>query len=294
MAVSIKREGVINPIEVDENFIIITGELRWRAAQMAGLTEVPVKILGNLSAKDRYIRQVNENLHQNTMSAYDTAVALDKILKTIPASAAVAKKGSGGFSHGKRGVKEMHDLLGISETSISEFLDLLTVEGELKEALKDPAFQRTKIATIKEAPKKYQKSLEKIVAVQKNIPRDTVRHIVKGLRRAEKYSEDGKAEQLLKESFEGLSVAEAAAKVSKIIPDEIVRTKEPADLVKLISERVLGVTELLDAHPLKSIDDFHQERIINELMMLGACLKRYFKGTGNNMDLTQEALFDDK
>ena len=49
MAVSIKNEGVINAIEIDEKFIIITGEQRWRAAKIAGLKEVPVKIIENIT-----------------------------------------------------------------------------------------------------------------------------------------------------------------------------------------------------------------------------------------------------
>src|SRR3989344_4249364 len=102
MAVSVKNEGLINPIEVDGKFVIITGERRWRAAKIAGLKTVPIGVLENISAKDRFIRQMQENLHQDTMSAWDTAEALDKIRKTILTPAAVVKKGSGGFRHGTR------------------------------------------------------------------------------------------------------------------------------------------------------------------------------------------------
>ena len=44
MAQSIVTQGVINPIEVDNDMVIITGERRWRAAKIAGLKVVPVKI----------------------------------------------------------------------------------------------------------------------------------------------------------------------------------------------------------------------------------------------------------
>jgi ParB family chromosome partitioning protein len=46
LAESIRRYGLINPITVrllpdGETYQIITGERRWRAAQRAGLTEIP-------------------------------------------------------------------------------------------------------------------------------------------------------------------------------------------------------------------------------------------------------------
>ncbi len=43
---SISRHGIVQPIVVrragDDRFEIIAGERRWRAAQMAGLVEIPV------------------------------------------------------------------------------------------------------------------------------------------------------------------------------------------------------------------------------------------------------------
>ena len=43
LAEGIKIHGVINPIEIDENNIILDGERRWRASKMAGLTKIPFK-----------------------------------------------------------------------------------------------------------------------------------------------------------------------------------------------------------------------------------------------------------
>lgn len=290
MAVSIQNEGLINPIEIDEDFVIVTGELRLKAAKIAGLTEVPVKVLENLSLQKRHIRQMQENLHHNSMSAYDTAVALNSVRISLPSTATDAKKESGGFRHGTPGIKELHDLFGMPETTISEFLSLLKAKGALKEALKDPSFQRTKVAAIKKAPKKYQKEFEQLIATQKSIPRDTVRHIVKALRRAEKYGEDANAEILLNENFEGLSVADAVAKINKIFPEKS-KNKKPTGVVELTSEKVIELIELLNKHPLGSLDDYHRPLMIEKLTTLGACLKKYFRGTGEDMEITQDNLF---
>ena len=56
------------------------------------------------------------------MSAWDTAVALDRIRKGLSSSAAKLdrdKKHSG--EHFQKGVVELHNLLGIPETTISQY-----------------------------------------------------------------------------------------------------------------------------------------------------------------------------
>jgi len=36
-AFTIESQGLINPIEIDENNMIVTGEIRWRASKLAGV-----------------------------------------------------------------------------------------------------------------------------------------------------------------------------------------------------------------------------------------------------------------
>jgi ParB/RepB/Spo0J family partition protein len=279
MSVSIKSEGVINPIEVDENFIIVTGERRWRSSKLAGLKEVPIKIIPGLSAHDRFIRQVQENIHQNTMAPLDTAEALDKIRKWLPTSTVEVARDE--FHKGARyqkGVTELHKLLGIPESTISESLDLLGEPEEMKKALRVPGFQMTKVKELKKAPKKYREKLRDLVSSQRSIPRDTVRHIATALNRAEKYDEKESAEQLLNENFEGLHSFEALTKINKIVKDEASRIKEPADAVRIISEKAIELMELLEEHPLESLDPVHRDLTIKDLNALGFYLGGYLQG----------------
>lgn len=88
LAGSIKTEGLINPIEVDENLVIITGECRYRACLLNELETVQVKINSTeMTPLERFRRQLIENLHQSgsrkgtPMSVVDTALALRKFLK---------------------------------------------------------------------------------------------------------------------------------------------------------------------------------------------------------------------
>lgn len=69
LARSIVNIGIINPIEVDENNVIITGHQRTRAAVLAGVALVPIKILTGLTTRQRTVRQVAENWTQRKGSA---------------------------------------------------------------------------------------------------------------------------------------------------------------------------------------------------------------------------------
>jgi len=290
LATSIKNKGVINDIEVDQDFIIVTGERRWRGAKIAGLKTVPVKVLNNISDDDRFIRQAIENIHQEKMAPLDTAMMLDKIRKKILTSVAEVKKGSGGYRHGQPGVRELHRLIGLPESTISEHLALLGETGEMREALKDPNFSRTKVPLIKEAPGKYRRKLRSLVAKQKSIPRETVKQLTKALRRAERYGEDYEASRLLRQSYEGLSSVDAFNRINKIIPDEESRIKEPADAMKGVSEKIIELMEILDKHPLVSFDDFHRPLIVGDLKRFGAYLQNYFQGNSKVLEgkLTEE------
>lgn len=277
MVTSIKNEGLINAIEVDKDYVIVTGERRWRASKKAGLKDVPVKVLEGLTPQARFIRQVQENIHQNTMSAWDTAEALEKVREEILRTAAGVKKNEhGGHRHGIEGVVELSDLFGIPRQTITEFLDLLKETGDMKKALQTPGFQRTKVSTInREAPKKYQEKLKKIVADQKSIPRDTVRHIAGALRRAERYGEEDKAEKLLSQNFEGMRTLEALSKINKIVPDEESRVKEPADALRMMSEKIIEFMELMDKYPLESFDNLHGPLLMNDLRRFGGFIAQY-------------------
>ncbi len=291
MAISIKNEGLINPIEIDKNFVIITGELRWKASKIAGLKEVPVKILENISLKERFIRQVQENTHQNTMAPLDTAEALDKVRKTFLSSAAKLKEGRGGFRYGEEGVEKLHNLFGIPKSTISQYLDLLGETGEMKKALQTPGFQRTKISEIKKAPEKYREKLKHVVVTQKTLTRDTVRHIATALRRADEYEEDEDANKLLDQNFEGLTAVEAIIKINKIVLDEGSRLKDPASALRAVSEKIGELMGLLNDHLLESFDDFHRSFLIRDLNALGFYLQSYLQGKDmKNLEVSKTKL----
>jgi len=78
LADSIANTGVIQPIAVrpagDDVYEIIAGERRWRAAQMAGLTEIPAVIR---DATDEQMLEISlvENIFREDLNAIDRALA---------------------------------------------------------------------------------------------------------------------------------------------------------------------------------------------------------------------------
>lgn len=75
LADSIKEQGIVQPLIVrpqGEGFEIIAGERRWRAAQMAGLAQVPVIVR---PADDRAVLEMAliENLQRENLNAIEEA-----------------------------------------------------------------------------------------------------------------------------------------------------------------------------------------------------------------------------
>ncbi len=83
LAASIKAQGVMQPILAralnDGNLEIIAGERRWRAAQMAGLTQVPVlvrKVADNAALAMALI----ENIQREDLSSLEEAYGIQRLI----------------------------------------------------------------------------------------------------------------------------------------------------------------------------------------------------------------------
>lgn len=80
---SIVKYGVISPITVrqaGDRYIIIAGERRWRAARMAGLSEIPVIII---SADDKKAAEIAlvENIQRSDLNPVEEAQAYAALIE---------------------------------------------------------------------------------------------------------------------------------------------------------------------------------------------------------------------
>ena len=83
LAEYIKRYGVIQPIVVTEKagyYAIIAGERRWRAAKIAGLTEIPALIRDDDARKNKEISLI-ENMQREDLNAYEKAVGVKSLME---------------------------------------------------------------------------------------------------------------------------------------------------------------------------------------------------------------------
>ena len=86
LADSIREHGVIQPIVVhelgtlDENYEIIAGERRWRAAKMAGLDEIPAVIMTGDELKIAEVALI-ENVQRKDLNPIEEAMAYKALIE---------------------------------------------------------------------------------------------------------------------------------------------------------------------------------------------------------------------
>ena len=121
LAESIKKQGLLQPLLVrelsDGRYEIIAGERRWRASQIAGLTEVPV-ILKQVDDETAMAMALVENLQREDLNAMDQARAMHRLTDEFA------------LTH-----QQVADLLSKSRTAVSNYLRLLALSTAVKKLL---------------------------------------------------------------------------------------------------------------------------------------------------------------
>jgi len=83
LAESIKAQGIMQPILVrrlgDQRYEIIAGERRWRAARMAGLSEVPV-LVREVADEAALAMSLIENIQREELNALEEATGIQRLI----------------------------------------------------------------------------------------------------------------------------------------------------------------------------------------------------------------------
>lgn len=119
LAQSIRDKGVLQPLLLrprGERFEIVAGERRWRAAQLAGLSEVPV-VIRDLSDRDALEIAIVENLQREDLGPLEEARAYQALLDQ---------------GHNQEGVARA---VGKGRSTVANALRLLTLPGAALQAL---------------------------------------------------------------------------------------------------------------------------------------------------------------
>ena len=83
LAESIRQNGVLQPIIVRrdrDRYVLVAGERRWRASQMAGMKTIPA-IVQELSQKDSAVMALIENLQRSDLNFFEEAAAIYSLMQ---------------------------------------------------------------------------------------------------------------------------------------------------------------------------------------------------------------------
>ena len=153
LADSISVHGVIQPLTVREMpngyFQIIAGERRWRAARLAGLSDVPVVVM---EADDRKAMELAliENLQRQDLNVVEEALGYQALIQEY------------GLTQ-----EEASERVGKSRSAVANTLRLLTLSEDVLEKLKSgqlTAGHARAILSLK-SEKKQQEAAQKIIAL---------------------------------------------------------------------------------------------------------------------------------
>lgn len=121
LAESITVQGIIQPIVVrkiaTEKHEIIAGERRWRAAQLAGLHEVPV-IVRDLDDRSVMAIALIENIQREDLNPLEESEALKRLQDEFE------------MTH-----QQIADAVGKSRTTVTNLLRLIDLQAEVKKML---------------------------------------------------------------------------------------------------------------------------------------------------------------
>jgi ParB family chromosome partitioning protein len=156
LAASIKELGVLQPVLVRQiggaaadDFELIAGERRWRAARRAGLQSIPVLIL--TSDETQSLEQaLVENLHRQDLNVLEEAAAYQQLIEEF------------GYTH-----EQVAKRVGKSRTAVTNILRLLQLPSGVQRLLSEgqisPGHARALLGT---PDRGYQEMLAKAVVAE--------------------------------------------------------------------------------------------------------------------------------
>jgi ParB family chromosome partitioning protein len=121
LAESIRQQGIIQPVlaekRADGSYLLIAGERRWRAAETAGLTEIPV-IVREFSPEQKMEIALVENVQREDLTPMEEARAYRHLMETL------------GLSQ-----QDVADKVGKKRSTVANSLRLLKLPENMRKAV---------------------------------------------------------------------------------------------------------------------------------------------------------------
>ncbi len=173
LANSIKVQGVIQPIVIrpldkPDQYEIIAGERRWRAAQRAELAEVPV-IIKKVEDNAAIAMSLIENIQREDLNAIEEAVALQRLKQEFE------------LTH-----QEVADAVGKSRATVTNIMRLLTLADSVRRMIEHGDLEMGHGRALLSMPLEQQPTVAKQVAEKSLSVRETEKLVQRLLKPAQK------------------------------------------------------------------------------------------------------------
>ena len=158
LANSIRAQGIIQPLIVrpsGHKYEIIGGERRWRAAQLAGLTEIPA-IIRHIPDETALAIALIENIQREDLNPVEEALALQRLIEEF------------GMTH-----QAVAEAVGKSRTGVTNLLRLLTLPQEVKNMLEQGLLEMGHARTLITLPESAQVEAANLIVSRQLSVRET-------------------------------------------------------------------------------------------------------------------------
>jgi ParB family chromosome partitioning protein len=166
LAESIRAQGVMQPLLVrplrnargaEAGFEIIAGERRFRAAALAGLTDVPV-IIRDVDDQTALAMALIENLQREDLTALEEAQGIDRLIREF------------GLTH-----EQAAQSVGRSRSATTNLLRLLQLPQAVQQMLHDKSLDAGHARALLSLPAAHQRALAQKIAAERLSVRDAER-----------------------------------------------------------------------------------------------------------------------
>lgn len=166
LAESIRSQGIMQPILVREvareRFEIIAGERRWRAAQLAGLTEVPA-LVREIADEAALAMSLIENIQRENLNPLEEAAGVQRLIDEF------------GMTH-----EQAANAIGRSRSATTNLLRLLQLAEPVQEQLITGDLDMGHARALLTLPRADQIALANRVVAQGLTVRDTEKLVAQG------------------------------------------------------------------------------------------------------------------
>lgn len=151
LASSIKKYGILQPIIVspkDDKYVLVAGERRWRAAQIAGLKDVPAIVRKREELEQLEIALI-ENVQRVDLSPLEQAASIEKLHQQFNIS-----------------YQEIANRLGKANSTVNNIVRLLQLPEDAQKALRENVITEghaRAILSLKDMPQEQDEMLRLII-----------------------------------------------------------------------------------------------------------------------------------